>query len=195
MATVAVTKPALLASSKNAFKTSIPRHFRCARLATRSSISGAIAQRRPFHRSSVRRVEDNIHPETKAAIKKGGAGVIRWTWRLTKLAFFAGFGWLAYSVYTIRHPAEQLEPDPSKKTLVVLGMLRSQLPLSRPGLTRHRNRMGLRIPPEETGHRELQCHRHLSTQLLSFHTSSPLLHHRHHRASIDHGAHQKLPQA
>jgi NADH:ubiquinone reductase (non-electrogenic) len=28
----------------------------------------------------------------------------------------------AYSIYDLRHPEEQYEPDPSKKTLVVLGM-------------------------------------------------------------------------
>jgi NADH:ubiquinone reductase (non-electrogenic) len=32
-------------------------------------------------------------------------------------------GWLAYNIYTISHPVEQVEPDPDKKTLVVLGML------------------------------------------------------------------------
>lgn len=30
-------------------------------------------------------------------------------------------GDVAYNIYSLRHPAEQLEPDPEKKTLVILG--------------------------------------------------------------------------
>lgn len=33
-----------------------------------------------------------------------------------------GTGWLAYSIYDTRFPREQIEPDPSKKTLVILGI-------------------------------------------------------------------------
>lgn len=33
----------------------------------------------------------------------------------------AGIGAISYNLYTLRHPAEQFEPDPSKKTLVILG--------------------------------------------------------------------------
>lgn len=50
---------------------------------------------------------------------------LRWAWRLTWLTSLGLTGALAYSIYELRHPEEQIEPDPSKKTLVILGMLRS----------------------------------------------------------------------
>jgi NADH:ubiquinone reductase (non-electrogenic) len=45
----------------------------------------------------------------------------RWLWRLTYLSAIAGTGYLAYGVYELRNPDEQVEPDPSKKNLVILG--------------------------------------------------------------------------
>ncbi|KAH8426084.1 alternative NADH-dehydrogenase [Aspergillus melleus] len=53
--------------------------------------------------------------------KKKGFRFLRWTWRLTWLTGIALTGTLAYSIYELRHPIEQIEPDPSKKTLVILG--------------------------------------------------------------------------
>ena len=49
--------------------------------------------------------------------------LLRWTFRLTYLAGLLGVGYVGYGIYVSRSPAEQLEPDPSKKTLVVLGTL------------------------------------------------------------------------
>jgi NADH:ubiquinone reductase (non-electrogenic) len=46
---------------------------------------------------------------------------LRWTWRLTLLAGVGLAGNLAYNIYDQRHPIEQFVPDPSKKTLVILG--------------------------------------------------------------------------
>ncbi|GLI73941.1 NADH:ubiquinone oxidoreductase [Penicillium ochrochloron] len=46
---------------------------------------------------------------------------LRWAWRLTWLSALGLTGVMAYSIYDLRHPEEQYEPDPSKKTLVVLG--------------------------------------------------------------------------
>lgn len=48
---------------------------------------------------------------------------VRILYRLTQLAILAGVGGLAYNIYDLRHPHEQLPPDPSKKTLVILGKL------------------------------------------------------------------------
>ncbi|EED14869.1 alternative NADH-dehydrogenase [Talaromyces stipitatus ATCC 10500] len=53
--------------------------------------------------------------------KKKRFRVLRWTWRLTWLAGLGMTGYLGYRIYLLRHPAEQIEPDPSKKTLVILG--------------------------------------------------------------------------
>ncbi|WEW61706.1 NADH:ubiquinone oxidoreductase [Emydomyces testavorans] len=45
----------------------------------------------------------------------------RWFYRLVLLSLFGGVGALGYSIYSLRHPAEQFVPDPDKKTLVILG--------------------------------------------------------------------------
>jgi NADH:ubiquinone reductase (non-electrogenic) len=45
----------------------------------------------------------------------------RWAWRLTYLSAIGLVGYTAYNIYEDRHPDEQYEPDPSKKTLVILG--------------------------------------------------------------------------
>ncbi|KAE8866815.1 hypothetical protein PTNB73_04909 [Pyrenophora teres f. teres] len=47
--------------------------------------------------------------------------VLRWTWRLAQFSAIAGLGWVGYGIYETRNPADQPPPDPSKKTLVVLG--------------------------------------------------------------------------
>ncbi|CAN9476922.1 unnamed protein product [Alternaria alternata] len=47
--------------------------------------------------------------------------LLRWTWRLTQLSAIAGLGYVGYGIYETRNPADQPPPDPSKKTLVVLG--------------------------------------------------------------------------
>jgi len=43
---------------------------------------------------------------------------------LTYLSILGGTGYVGYLVYADRHPDEQYEPDPSKKTLVILGRSR-----------------------------------------------------------------------
>lgn len=57
------------------------------------------------------------------APKKKKTGVLRWLWRLTYLSAIGLTGWTAYGIYVNRNPVEQQEPDPNKKTLVVLGKL------------------------------------------------------------------------
>lgn len=57
-----------------------------------------------------------------AAPKKKRFRFLRWTYRLTVLGLLGGAGYLGYSIYLLRHPEEQVEPDPSKKTLVILGL-------------------------------------------------------------------------
>lgn len=46
---------------------------------------------------------------------------LRWTWRFTYLSFGAAVAYTCWVIYDDRHPQEQFQPDPSKKTLVVLG--------------------------------------------------------------------------
>ena len=47
---------------------------------------------------------------------------LRWMFRLSLLSALLGLGYVGYGIYLSRSPAEQLEPDPNKKTLVVLGI-------------------------------------------------------------------------
>lgn len=53
-------------------------------------------------------------------------GFLRWSWRLAWLSSLGLAGALGWSIYALRHPEEQYEPDPEKKTLVILGMSRSR---------------------------------------------------------------------
>ncbi|GAB1320400.1 NADH:ubiquinone oxidoreductase [Madurella fahalii] len=46
---------------------------------------------------------------------------LRWAWRLGYLSAIAGVAYIGYGVYQDRHPEPQVEPDPTKKTLVILG--------------------------------------------------------------------------
>jgi NADH:ubiquinone reductase (non-electrogenic) len=46
----------------------------------------------------------------------------RFIWRATWVSAIGGTAYLAYGVWELRHPEEQLEPDPSKKNLVILGI-------------------------------------------------------------------------
>lgn len=47
--------------------------------------------------------------------------MLRWTWRLTYLSVLGGIAYVGWAVYEDRHPEEQVEADPTKKTLVILG--------------------------------------------------------------------------
>ncbi|KAK4456314.1 putative external mitochondrial NADH-ubiquinone oxidoreductase 1 precursor [Podospora aff. communis PSN243] len=47
--------------------------------------------------------------------------VWRWSWRLIQLSLIGGVAYVGYEIYQDRNPEPQVKPDPSKKTLVVLG--------------------------------------------------------------------------
>jgi NADH:ubiquinone reductase (non-electrogenic) len=64
---------------------------------------------------------DQISPATKEKAKKRSWGFLRWTWRLTYISALGGLAYMAWGIYVSRNPTEQLEQDPKKKTLVVLG--------------------------------------------------------------------------
>lgn len=78
--------------------------------------------------------------------------VLRWAWRLTWLSAIGLTGTVAYSIFELRSPPDQSPPDPSKKTLVILGRFSMASPrASMAALTRpcRRNWLGLRLPAEE----------------------------------------------
>ncbi|KAK9321189.1 hypothetical protein V1517DRAFT_327231 [Lipomyces orientalis] len=60
-------------------------------------------------------------PPKDAPKKSRLAQVGKFFWRLTYGSALIGLGYLAYGIYEDRHPVDQKPPDPSKKTLVVLG--------------------------------------------------------------------------
>ncbi|KAL8971043.1 MAG: hypothetical protein Q9183_001239 [Haloplaca sp. 2 TL-2023] len=88
----------------------------CNRQSSRAAIKSSIPKT-PLQQTSRRSYADSVSPVTK----RRGRGFFRWTWRLTYLSAIGGVGYLAYNIYLLRSPSEQYNPDPSKKTLVVLG--------------------------------------------------------------------------
>ena len=56
---------------------------------------------------------------------------LRYLWRVTYLSAIGGAAYLGYSIYDSRHPHDQFESDPSKKTLVILGEIQSPGPRTR----------------------------------------------------------------
>ena len=90
----------------------------CNRQSSRAAIKSSIPKtqlQQTFRRSYA----DSVSLVTK----RRGRGFFRWTWRLTYVSAIGGVGYLAYNIYLLRSPSEQYNPDPSKKTLVVLGKI------------------------------------------------------------------------
>jgi len=79
--------------------------------------------RQPFRQSQFRTYADKpiVSAETQVKAKKGGFRTLRFLYRLAQLTLVGGLGYVGYGIYESRTPEQQLEPDPSKKTLVVLG--------------------------------------------------------------------------
>ena len=82
----------------------------------------------PVSRHFRRGVSSDAAPNPRP--KKSRFRVLRWTWRLGYLSAIAGIGYIGYGVYEDRHPEDQIVPDPSKKTLVILGTLAVPAPPS-----------------------------------------------------------------
>lgn len=73
-------------------------------------------------------------------------------WRGFWVSVIGGSAYLGYSIYESRHPVEQMEADPNKKTLVILGA-HLNIKLYRLKANRHRrNWMGSCVAPEEARH-------------------------------------------
>lgn len=71
--------------------------------------TGRIAFRRAY--------ADEAPKSTPSKLRK----TLKWTWRLTYLSALGLLGYTFFIVYQDRHPEPQFEPDPTKKTLVILG--------------------------------------------------------------------------
>ncbi len=70
-----------------------------------------------LHQAWRRSYADRISPVTK----RRGRGFLRWSWRAFYLSALGGVGYMSYVIYILRTPDDQFNPDPSKKTLVILG--------------------------------------------------------------------------
>lgn len=113
-----------------AIKTSTP--FRAQRLLsssfsnTRAPVASAIASpilRRAFTQSAFRAQgspQVTLSPTPKKKPSRFRR-FLHFSWRLTQLTFLGVFGYVSYGIYVSRNPNDQFDPDPSKKTLVVLG--------------------------------------------------------------------------
>jgi len=87
---------------------------------TRTTVHNVHNRVRPVARQLQRHYADA--PASGAAPKKPRRfRTLRWIWRLTYLSVLGGIGYVGYGVYLDRHPGPQSQPDPSKKTLVILG--------------------------------------------------------------------------
>lgn len=75
---------------------------------------------------------------------------LRWLWRAVYLGAIGSVGYLGYTIYLLRTPSEQLEADPTKKTLVILGTT-YQLEVGPQPLTSLRHWMGCRISSQDFG--------------------------------------------
>lgn len=89
-----------------------------------------LTAQQPLLRQSFRRqYADNQAPQAilspKATPKKRW-GFFKTLWRITYISLLGGTAYLFYTVYDLKYPTEQFDPDPSKKTLVVLGKIQTQ---------------------------------------------------------------------
>lgn len=88
-------------------------------LCTRSSLLVSLPQtRQSFRRTYADAPSATLSPTPKP---KKRFRFFRFIWRVTYLSFIGAFAYLAYTIYDAKNPADQFEPDPSKKTLVILG--------------------------------------------------------------------------
>lgn len=98
--------------AKRTFATSQKQSF-----VSRPQVARTQCSRQQLQSSFRRSYADSVAPKPK----KSGFRFLRWTWRATYLSAIAGLAWVAYGIVETRNPADQQAPDPSKKTLVVLG--------------------------------------------------------------------------
>ncbi|KIW03486.1 uncharacterized protein PV09_05253 [Verruconis gallopava] len=129
MASAATMRPLSLSLAPRALPAQTLRTF-SSRVSNSSSAAWASRPRalpRPSYNNVVARQAGRRWQTTEATAPapKPKPGKIRrffrWTWRLTYLSMIGGAAYAIYGLHELRNPNEQEPPDPSKKTLVVLG--------------------------------------------------------------------------
>lgn len=130
--------PLTMASSTLATRKMAPSIMQMSSMSRRSISTSQLAGRaKPLRSTKVSQAVPRIARRSytdaapKPAPKPKRFKALRWAWRLTWLSAIGLTGTVAYSIFELRQPPEQSPPDPSKKTLVILGMywMRSQIPL------------------------------------------------------------------
>lgn len=130
MASKAVVRPLVSVSAAIGFRRSFATAPKAPLL--RSEPKRAVQIPRQSIQQAFRRGYAEVSPETQRVVKKRTWGFFKWTWRLTYVSAIGGLAYMGFGIYQNRTPAEQEDPDPNKKTLVVLGMLWSSLESSTP---------------------------------------------------------------
>lgn len=87
--------------------------------ATQLSSLPRVTLQQSFRRSYANSPTANLSP---APAPKRRFRFFRWIWRLAYISAIGGTCYLGYEIWQLRHPEDQNEPDPTKKTLVILGM-------------------------------------------------------------------------
>ncbi|PNS17604.1 hypothetical protein CAC42_2999 [Sphaceloma murrayae] len=107
--------------------TAVTRALAPFRVSSRSFVAPAHTSWSPARPSIVSGVTRNAfrqsrtYADTPPVVPKKRFSRLRLLWRLTYLSALGGLAYMGYGIYENRMPAEQAEPDPTKKTLVVLG--------------------------------------------------------------------------
>lgn len=89
----------------------------------RASLLSRPAIQQSFRRTYADAPSVNLSPTPKP---KKRFRVFRFIWRVTYLSALGGLAYLTYTIYDAKNPPDQFDPDPRKKTLVILG--RSKAP-------------------------------------------------------------------
>jgi len=103
------------------------RSISTSQLALRAKPLSSVNVTQSVSRVARRSYADAAAPTPSPAPKpKKRFRALRWAWRLTWLSAIGLTGAVAYSIFELRQPPNQTPPDPSKKTLVILGRFQLQ---------------------------------------------------------------------
>lgn len=111
--TMAASTRAMYKASASIGRASLTRPT-CQLVASQSPISRVAQVQRQFRRSYADVAPIVVKPRRRFR-------PLRTAWRLTWISALAGVSYMAWSVYELRNPENQFEPDPTKKNLVILG--------------------------------------------------------------------------
>ncbi|KAK4901105.1 NADH:ubiquinone oxidoreductase [Elasticomyces elasticus] len=121
MASKALSRPLASISSAIGFKRAFATAPKSQPQLLRAEPRRAVQIPRQRIQQAFRRTYAEISPETQRVVKKRSWRFLKWTWRAMYLSAIGGTIYVGFGIYQGRTPAQQFDPDPSKKTLVVLG--------------------------------------------------------------------------